>query len=390
MLGKFGFIGKINKPDLIWIQAVSVGEINLIGSLIRKLKEVSNYPLVISTTTLTGNRIAREKYQSEATIIFFPFDISFVLEKVVRIIKPKIFISVETEIWPNLFWRLNQKKVPIVIVNGRISDKAFRGYLCIKPVIERVVNKCSYIGVQNQAYKEKFLKLGAQEEKIAISGNMKFESILVDQARLKETKKKYIPILKKGNNLLLVAGSTHSPEEEAIIDAYKSICQEGTNLTLLLAPRHPERLPSLEKLISSQGFNPVSLSQINNSQLSKKDIFLVDRIGELFYFYSLADVCFVGGSLFKGGGQNILEPIYFLKPTVFGPHMDNFQDIEEIVLEKAAGIKLKNPQELKMVLSGLIKDQALRLNLRNKCLSVFEEEKKSLEKNLDLILKCLN
>jgi 3-deoxy-D-manno-octulosonic-acid transferase len=386
---KFTFFSCKDLKNAIWIQVVSVGEVNVIAGLIHKLKEVFNYPIVITTTTLTGNRLAKKKYGSLAQIFFFPFDISLVLEKAIKMFNPKIFIAVETEIWPNLFYRLNKKGIPVVIVNGRISARAFKRYQLIKPVIRKVLNLTSYVGVQNAHYKDKFLSLGCDEKKIAISGNMKFDSITLDEKQLLRLRQKFYPILKNNESLLIVCGSTHNPEEEIILGIFKSLIEVNKRLTLLIAPRHVERIVALEKTVSSLGFNPIRLSQAQKSQNNYKDIFLLDTIGELFYIYALADICFVGGSLANYGGHNILEPIYFLKPTIFGPHMDNFKDIAEIILEKGAGIAVKDNLQLKEVILALINDAAARNQLRLRCLDVFEEERKSLDESLKIILKCL-
>lgn len=387
---KLGLISSKEIKNSIWIQVVSVGEANLIGNLIKKLKESQDLPIIISTTTLTGNRIARKRYSHLAKIIFFPFDLSLVLERVIRVIKPRIFIAVETEIWPNLFYRLKKKKIPIVIINGRISDKAFKHYRLIRPFMKRILKKCDYIGVQNPLYKERFLFLGADPKKIIVSGNMKFESILIDEEKLRQKQEKYKAIFKRDGNKLLIAASTHEPEEEIVIDIYKDIFKNPGGVTLLIAPRHPERTPQIEKLISMAGFNPIRMSNVEENLADKRNIFIADTVGELIYFYSIADICFVGGSLSKDGGHNVLEPIYFHKPTVFGPNMNNFHEIEEIVLEKGAGIKVRNREELGEILLGLVSDTALKDNLGNRCREVFEGEKKSLNNNLEIILKYLS
>jgi len=387
---KLGFISRVSKEQAIWIQVVSVGEVNLIGSLIKRLREVYNYPIVLSTTTLTGNITARKQYSHLAEIFFFPFDITFVLEKVLKIIKPKMFIAVETEIWPNLFYCLNKKGIPIAIINGRISDKAFSKYKLIKPFLGKVLNKCKYIAVQNEIYKDRFLTLGADEERIVISGNMKFESISVDESKLLRVKERYLPVLKKKNGLIFIAASTHAPEEEIILGVYRDMLKINPDLVLVIAPRHPERVSSVEKIISSYGFDSVAISKISSGDTVGNNVFIIDSVGELLYFYSLSDICFVGGSFANIGGHNILEPIYFLKPTFFGPYMENFRDIEEVVLNKGAAIKIQNIEELKMVLLRLAKDTALRDNLRNKCIKVFEEEKRSLDNNLEIIAKSFS
>ena len=366
---------------------VSVGEAHAVGSLITRLKGSYDYPIVISTTTLTGNKIARERYSEFVKVIFFPLDISFVLKRVLRIVNPAIFVAVETEIWPNLFRNLHQRNIPVVIVNGRISDKALRRYKLIRPVVKKVLAKCHAIGVQSPSYKDRFLSLGAAADKITISGNMKFESISVDKDIFSKIKEKYIPPLKGGNRVLLLAGCTHNPEEEIVVNIYKDIFADFKDSRLLLAPRHPQRVSSVERIVKAAGFRPVRISQMED--LSSGDILILDTIGELLYFYGISDVCFVGGSFSNDGGHNILEPIYFSKPTVFGPHMDNFRDIEQAVLEKGAGIKVRDPDELKEVLLSLLRDKVLRERVREKCIKVFEEEKRSLQSNLDIVSRCL-
>lgn len=387
---KLGLLPALNAKNSIWIHAVSVGEVMLIEALTKKLTETLNYPMVISVTTLTGHKLAREKYSSRAKIIFFPYDLSFTLEHLIKIISPKIFIAVETEIWPNLFFRLKKKNIPLIIANGRISHNAFKKYRLIKPFIKRVINKCNYVGVQDISYKNKFFALGCPEEKIVVSGNMKFESIFIEEKRLLEIKAAFSPRLLKSGRFLLIAASTHHPEEEIMLKIYKEIINAHPNLSLLIAPRHIERIPALERSVKSFGFNPVRLSCQDSLDENKKNVFLLDKIGMLLYMYSLGDICFVGGSLIPHGGQNILEPIYFLKPTLFGPHMDNFADIEDIVLSHGAGIKVSTPRELKDMILRLINDPALRKNLSAKCLEIFEKERMSLQKNLEIIRQCIN
>ncbi|MFH1505313.1 MAG: glycosyltransferase N-terminal domain-containing protein [Candidatus Omnitrophota bacterium] len=391
---KLGFIPQIEGGQAIWIQAVSVGEVILVEDLVKEVKEIYNCPIVISTTTLTGNKIAREKYLSLAKVIFFPLDMSFILRRVLKKIRPKIFIAVETEIWPNLFKFLSKKNVPIVMINARISDKAFSRYKIIKFFMKRILNKCNYIGVQNQTYKERFVFLGAKENKVIVSGNMKLGGVVVDTQSFARDRAKYLPILKKENSLLLIAASTHSPEESIIIKIYSDIIKVSDKVTLLIAPRHPNRAGEIEKIVKSNGFNPIKMSKVDLSYglVSKgmaKRVYIADTIGQLMFFYSISDICFVGKSLVCYGGQNILEPVYFSKPTVFGPNMSNFAEIERVVLEKKAGIRVKNEQELKEVLLKLVQDEPLRDSLSKRCPEVFEKGKQSLESNLGLIFKCL-
>ena len=391
---KLGWIKNTIGKEAIWIQVVSVGEANAISNLIKKIKENYLAPIVISTTTLSGNKVARQKYGHYAQIVFFPLDISWVVSRFIKVFRPKIFIAVETEIWPNLFTQLEKHKIPILIINGRISDRAFKRYKLIKQFLAKIINKCDYIAVQNQAYKKRFIYLGADKEKIIVSGNMKFESIAIDQERVIEVKNRYEAALKPGGNLFFIAGCTHPAEEEILLETYQDIVESSGDFKFLIAPRHPERAGQVARIIRSKGFLPLKISQVPeyfSADLTKKRkvIFILDTVGELLYFYNLADVCFVGGSLSDDGGHNILEPIYLGKPTIFGPYMDNFLDVEEVVLEKGAGIKVADRQELLQALTRLVKDEALRKNLSNKCQEVFQQERNSLEKNLGIVLQSL-
>jgi len=386
---KCGQLKRLKPEASIWIQVVSVGEVMLIGEFIKKLRQIYNYPIVITTTTLTGNAIAKKKYASYATVFFFPFDLSLILERVLRIIQPKIFIAAETEVWPNLFHRLRRKGIPIVIINGRISDKAFRRYQCIRPLTRLIMRQCNFVGTQNQHYKERFIALGCDEKRVLVSGNMKFESISVDNQHLSAIKTRYTSLLRHNASLVLIAGSTHEPEEEMMLRLYKNFIQSGEKISLIIAPRHIERIPTIEKVAASLGVKTSRLSTYAQPQ-PNTNVFLLDTLGELLYFYSLSDMCIVGGSFVPHGGQNILEPIYFLKPTIFGPSMNNFNDIKEIILRKGAGIQAQDENALKETLSELIRQPALRQNLKMCCMKVFEDERKSLDENLKLVMTSLH
>jgi 3-deoxy-D-manno-octulosonic-acid transferase len=388
---KLGFFGKITnhaKPS-IWIQVVSVGEVNLIENLIKRLHELFDYDLVITTTTLSGNKLAKKKYGELAKIFFFPFDISFVINRVIGRVQPKIFIAIETEIWPNLFRCLKNKGVPTIIINARISEKAFKRYKMLRPLIGGILKKCDYIGAQNLNHQNKFIYLGADKNRIAVTGNMKFNSIHIDELRLETLRNKYLRFLKNPGSLLIVAGSTHPPEESILLSLYGRIKTKTDNVNLLIAPRHIERVPAIEKIIISSGFNPVRMTNLTGYDPQKKNIFILDTIGELLYFYSFADICFVGGSLADYGGHNILEPIFFSKPTIFGPHMHNFRDIEEIILSENAAIRITDEKMLEGSFLALITGKEKREELRLNCLDVFAGEKKILEENLKVILKCI-
>ncbi len=411
---RLGCISWFSPNRSIWLQVVSVGEVNLIENLLTKIKDEYGCPIVISTTTLTGNLMARRKYSKLAKIIFFPLDISFVLRKAIKVINPRVFIGLETEIWPNLFYQLKRKNIPIVIINGRISDSAYQRYRWTNQALKSTINRCLYIGVQNEMYKKRFISLGADAEKLIISGNLKFESILPAKEKMLKIQKKYsslfnLPLVEtslstqlnisqqqefvttevknfnKNDKLILIAASTHHPEEEIIINIYKDLLKEFNNLKLVIAPRHLQRIESVMKVIALAEFKPIKISEATGDSTPENSVFVVDTLGELLSLFGVADICFVGGSLSPCGGHNILEPVYFSKPTLFGPYMNNFLDIKKIVLEKKAGIQVNNPAELKDSILRLLDDRKLRKSLAEGCVKVFQKEKKCLSKNLQLI-----
>lgn len=375
---------KREKEKNIWFHGVSVGEVLLLRNLIATLKK--NYKITISSTTLSGKTTASKSYPS-CKVIYFPFDLSFCVKRAIKLINPKIFISLETEIWPNLYYHLKKRNIPVIILNGRISDKAFRWYKKVRWIMRKILKNVDFIGVQNQKYKERFLFLGADEEKIEVLGNLKFSSLSLDERKLLSFQKKF-SFLKKEEKLLIIAGSTHHPEEEIILEIYKNLTSKYNFLHLFIAPRHIERVSFLEKKIKEKGFHPVRISK-GISSFKDKDIFLLDTVGDLFYFYSIADICFVGGSLINYGGHNILEPLYFSKPTLFGPFMENFKDIEDEVLSKKAAIKVKDKKDLEKMLERLIEDSSLREDLKRNASFLFKESKIILKKNLEVIKRWL-
>ncbi len=379
-----------SSPASIWIQAVSVGEVMAVRSLLFRIKDKFPYRVVISTTTLTGKAVADRIYGSSADVIFFPFDITFALSKAIRRINPKIFIAIETEIWPNLFYRLRAKNIPVIVLNGRISDKAYSKYKRIGFFTKRILSMCSYIGAQNDYYRERFISLGACPGRVYISGNIKFGSFEVQDNVLLAFKDRYSKILKGASRYLFIAASTHNPEEKPILEVFKNLSFHFS-LNLLIVPRHPERVKEVAGYALNYGFEPVMISRIGaGSEYPSGSVFILDTVGDLFYFYSLCDVCFVGGSLVNYGGHNILEPLYFRKPVIFGPYMGNFKEIEEIVLRNKAAVKIRNKSELEHYVKKIISDNSFREILSTNAENVFKKQCQVLNNNIEIIAGILS
>ncbi len=356
-LMRFGILPSgldLNRP--IWIHAVSVGEAMAIKSLVRELRATCPQKrFFISTVTPTGNKIARGIAKETDFVSFFPLDLSFIVRNVVDKIKPCLFIITETEIWPNLISYLYRKNIPVVLVNGRLSDRSFKGYLSIKFLLKPILNKIKLFCVQAPGDRDKLLRLGVPEDKIKVTGNMKFDN--TDYADLEKDGREYRLKLGLGpDEKLLVAGSTHPGEEEIILDVYKELTSEFPGLKLLIAPRHPERAGQIENIVSEYGFRTLFVSALpcKSCNCVSNPVFILDRIGELVDFYNIASIVFVGGSLIKKGGHNILEPASLGKPVITGPYMFNFRDIASLFLENKACLMAHNREELRINIKDLL------------------------------------
>ncbi|MGD0336694.1 MAG: 3-deoxy-D-manno-octulosonic acid transferase [Candidatus Omnitrophota bacterium] len=346
---RLGFLPKglsLHRP--IWIHAVSVGEVMAVKGLIEGLR--SSYPekrIVISTVTSTGNKIARSIAKEGDFVTYLPFDISFIVRKVIRRLNPALFIIAETELWPNLISCLDRNGIPAITVNGRISDSSFAGYLSVKFFIRPIFRKIKLFCVQSQRDKERLLLLGALAGQVRVTGNMKFDGTPYTGKIPDYTDLKANLGLALGGKLL-VAGSTHPGEEEIILSAYKYLLASFPDLRLLIAPRHPEWAKETAKIVSRFNLRPVYISGLGAKceTCITTPVFILDTIGKLMDFYALADIVFVGGSLVRKGGHNIIEPAGLGKAVLFGPYMFNFRDIAELFLKDNAAVMVSSGRQL--------------------------------------------
>jgi 3-deoxy-D-manno-octulosonic-acid transferase len=356
---------------------------------------------VISTVTATGNKIARGISREGDYVTYLPLDFSFVIRKSIERIKPSLFIIAETEIWPNLITCLYNKKIPIVVVNGRLSDSSFRGYRCIRLLLKPILNKVSIFCVQTARDDQRLTRLGVLEEKIKITGNMKFD--LNDYTDLKIDYTDYKSRLGLGSGeQLFIAASTHPGEEEIILKVYKDLLREFANLRLLIAPRHPERSQEIERIIIRQGFDARKVSQLANratDQLTSRltgqpagrpSVFILDSVGQLINYYAICDIVFVGGSLVEKGGHNILEPASLGKPILFGPHMFNFHDIAELFLRNNAAVSVHNQKELGEKLRWLLDSPPQMSALGQRAQGLISDNRGATTRNLEYIKTFLN
>ena len=371
----------------IWIHAVSLGEAISIRGLVEGLRKA--YPskkFVISTITPTGNKIAQGLAKEADFVTYLPLDFSFIVRHVIGRIKPGLFIIAETEIWPNLIAYLYRKKIPIVTVNARLSDASFKGYSSIRPLIKPILNKINLFCSQTELDAARLKQLGVGASKIKITGNMKFD--LKDSSALKKDYIDYRAKLKLDpGDRLFIAGSTHPGEEEIILAAYASLLNKFPNLKLLIAPRHPERSKDVLRLISDSGFSGLEVSRLNLGAAApkKNPVFVLDTVGELVNFYAAADIVFVGGSLIKKGGHNILEPADQGAPIIFGPYMFNFRDISGMFLKNNAALMVRTQADLVSAAEKILGDATKAAQLVNNAREVIALNQGATKRNIEEI-----
>lgn len=372
----------LNRP--IWIHAVSLGEAVLIKGLLEELRlAFPDKRFIISTVTPTGNRIARVLAREGDLVTYLPLDLGFIVGAFVKRVNPSLFIVAETEIWPNLLNSLHKKHIPIIAVNARISDNSFKGYYGIKFLIKPILNKVNLFCTQTEHDARRLAHLGVEKSRLRVTGNMKFD--------LKPQELKFKPsgLRLKFEEQLWVCGSTHPGEEEIILAVYKELLEYFSDLRLLLAPRHPERSSQVARLAQELGFKAIKTSSGEQSAEDSKAVYILDSVGELLSFYSIAHIVFVGGSLVNKGGHNILEPAALGKPIIFGAHMSNFRDIAQLFLKNKAALKVQNKEELKNKVRLLLGDPSVIRQLGQAAQDLIKNNQGATQRNLDCILSFL-
>ncbi|MFL2555867.1 MAG: lipid IV(A) 3-deoxy-D-manno-octulosonic acid transferase [Gammaproteobacteria bacterium] len=386
-LERLGIINWKNTKPLIWIHAVSVGEVNASKPIINQfLKKYNNHKILLTTVTPTGSITVKEAYKENILNLYLPYDIPFCIDKFLQSVKPSILITMETEIWPNLYHLCNKANIPILIVNGRLSQKSTRRYKLASKLTATTLQLVGAIAAQTRADAERFITLGANEKNISITGNLKFD-IQVPQSIMEKAEplRHYFSI----NRSIWIAASTHEGEEKIILEAHRKILNKHPNAILILAPRHPERVARIIPLCKKANFKYIKRTE-EKPFTDENNIFLLDTLGELNLFYAASQVAFVGGSLVRNGGQNMLEPASLNLPVITGPNTHNFSEISELLLQKGALLIAQNEKELSDKVIDLLSDANLRNNMGERGEAVIEANRGSSIKTFELIEKYLN
>src|SRR5487761_121053 len=378
----------------IWVHAVSVGEVLAAKLLVEGLRQ--RFPdrrIFVSTTTATGQRVARERISFADGIFYFPFDWSGPIRRVLHQIRPALVVILETEIWPNFMREADREDVRVVFINSRISERSFRRFRRFQPLIggffSRVLHNAELFLAQTADDARRLKAMGAPEDRIEVSGNLKYDheppppgpfgDWLAQQIREQER----WPVL--------VAGSVVAGEEEAVLAAYDIVQRHWRRALFILAPRKPERFDSAVRAVAERGWKAIRRSALDmDSPLDENaDVLVLDSIGELAGLYSLADAVFVGGSLVASGGHNILEPAWFSKPPVFGPSMENFREMAARFSSGGAGIQVASGEKLGKVWVDLIQDPSRSAEMGRKARALVEANRGATARTLARVAEIL-
>ena len=384
-------LARMDRP--VWIHAVSVGEVLASRPLVEELRR--RFPgkaWVVSTVTPTGREVAQKHLQDSRTeVIYLPWDLGPVVGRAIKAVRPALFLSFETELWPVLFDKLGRAGIPVAVVNGRISPRAYRRYLWIRPLMQRALEPVGLFLTQSPQDARRYAALGAAKDRIVVSGNMKWDLIPQVNGQMEKAQALRAAIGLTPGKRLWVAGSTHAREEFLILQAYSFVRRKFPELKLLLAPRHPERVVEIEQEVwasSGEGWTSArysSLKQNGSTGRTDAPIVILDTVGDLKDFYPIADIVFMGGSLVPHGGHNLVEPASFSRPILSGPYLQNFQAISELLLQAKGMLIVRTPKEIEEAVSRLLGSPAQARDLGLRAQAVFRENQGAVRRTADLI-----
>ena len=395
---RFGFLPasfRKNERSSIWIHAVSVGETLAVAGLVSELQQRSpEHKVFLSHVTPAGREAGESRLPGLAGRFFLPLDWRFCVRRAVEHIRPAMLVIAETELWPNLLRAARQSGAKVILVNARLSDRSFRRYRLVRPFIRRVLENVDQICAQSPTDAERFVALGARPERVVSAGNLKFDSVPPRAGELSKELGNAIRLAQRGP--VIVAASTMPGEEALLLPAWSEVRRRHPQALLLLAPRHPNRFEEVAHLLAQKGISFVRRTDLDmeevklTAQLVAAEVFLLDTIGELAGIFGLADVVFMGGSLVPTGGHNVLEPAWWAKPIVFGPHMHNFRDIAQLFLQARAAVQVPDSQALSPTILQLLADEERRHQLGAAARKVLEQESGATKRTIEQIAELLD
>lgn len=370
----------------IWIHGVSVGEIKAAKTLISLLrKSCPEKKIVVSSTSSAGKKTAEELYGEECLIVSFPLDFSWAVRRYLNQFQPCLVILLEWEIWPNFLHQCHRKEIPVILLNGRLSERSFkRCSRYFQRFFVPFTRAIRVFAMQSELYAHRVASLGIGTDRIAVTGNMKFDSVPAQQSQDDSMAKEMgiVPDLQ-----ILIAGSTHDPEEKILLECYRQLSPALERLRLILVPRQPQRASQVARYVEECGLRPVMRSHIPAGfSLDAHSILIVDTMGELARLYNFASIAVIGKSFVPEGGQNFIEPAALGKAVVCGPSMENFPDIRTFLDQKGI-VQLKKVEDLLPTLRHLLENHREREELGRKAQSLVLASQGSSQRNCELCLQ---
>lgn len=373
----------------IWIHALSVGEVRSAYPLLNLISQTEdNVEIIFTTTTKTGEETARELYSNSICsavkgIAYFPFDFNFAVSRTRSLVDPDAVVIVETDLWPNFLLHMSKRKIPVFLVNARLSEKSFKGYARFGFLFSRVLSCFSKIGVQTADDQDKFERLGVDPLRLQVTGNMKFDQNISDD--IPDEVNVFAGLLKTdARTRILIAGSTHEGEEEIVIRSFFKLRERIPGLVLIIAPRDPNRAVKISKMLEKLDTEHLLTSRLFSEKPVCK-IFIVDRMGLLASLYSVCDAAFVGGSMVREGGHNPLEPAAWSKPVLFGPHMEDFDVAAELMIRNGAAWNVTDDSDLVEKVESLLTNETLKHEMGDTGRKVFLENRGAVHRTLGIL-----
>ena len=379
----------VAKKNCIWVHAASVGEIVATSPLIKEFRqEFPKSPILVSVVTTSGYEMAKRIIKDADSIIYFPLDLPFVAAHVLRRIHPRVFLNVETELWPNFLKAARELSIPVMMVNGRISDKSVKRYKYLFSILTNMIKTVKLFAMQSPIDADYIKQLGAPDELVIVTGNTKFDQTYTDVTA--EEKSKILSDMGLTNaEGILIAGSSHRSEETYIINAFRKIRENHPRARLVIAPRELLRSMEVLHICKKSGFTVARRTELQKRPPANEDIIVLDTIGELGKIYSIGDVIYVGGSLVTHGGHNILEPAAHGKAIIVGYHMENFKDTHALFKNRNACVTVNSPKELTEQASKLFDDPVERRRLEAETIAIVKENRGAARKSAILLRQML-
>ncbi|MCA8997386.1 MAG: 3-deoxy-D-manno-octulosonic acid transferase [Planctomycetaceae bacterium] len=387
-----GSVPKLPVPtrDRIWLHAVSVGEVLQLPQVVDRLRlKRPDVEFVISTTTETGYDVATKQFP-ENLVVFFPLDLTWSVSRAIERIQPTLVVLVELEIWPNFVLTVRDRRIPLALINGRMSEKSFRGYRLIPKLCDRLFRCFDLVAVQNDEYGHRFEELGCSSEAVTVTGSIKFDGVQADRDNFQTTDLGKFFRIQEGE-VVFIAGSTQEPEEEFALSVYVELQATFPQLRFVLVPRHPERASEVAALVRRFGCPLISRTGRHDHHAGTGSaVGLLDTVGELNACWGLAEIAFVGGSFTDRGGQNMMEPAAYGAAVCFGPNVWNFRQVVDLMLAKDAARIVATKHELKDFVAEMLTSQEIRQQLGKRAQHLVQSQQGATDRTVSLLCSLLD